>query len=223
MALSAARSTGTYARGFRRRLPAGRVSSSSARISIAPGSSTAPRVASRNPGSRGSNERCVDAIDGLRVSGQLLERGNGLMFLSEGIDWPARASSTNSLRNSAGYGCLDLGIVNTSRSEDRGSTKPGATPCSRCQPQSRLLRLCLARLGRSFLLAVHDADTHRASAETSGLAFASSWSMLEPDDHMSFRFVDRHGGARRLMLFTHTRLTTSPARGGVRHGEARSD
>ena len=41
-----------------------------------------------------------------------------------GIGRPARASSTILLRNSAGYGGLDLGIVNTSRSKDRVSTKP---------------------------------------------------------------------------------------------------
>jgi hypothetical protein len=49
--------------------------------------------------------------------------------------------------------------------------------------------------------------------------------MLEPDDPMTFRFVDQHKGGRRPMFFMHAQRTTSPARGGVRlaHGEARSD
>src|SRR5262249_21208018 len=42
-----------------------------------------------------------------------------------GIGRPARTSSTILLRNSAGYGGLDFCIVNTSRSKDRVSTKPG--------------------------------------------------------------------------------------------------
>jgi hypothetical protein len=76
-----------------------------------------------------------------------------------------------------------------------------------------------------YPLAARDADAHRASVETSRLAFASSWSMLEPDDPMTFRFVDQHKGGRRPMFFMHAQRTTSPARGGVRlaHGEARSD
>jgi hypothetical protein len=63
---------------------------------------------------------------------------------------------------------------------------------------------------------------HRASVQTSGLAFASSPALREPDDHRRFRFVDQHGGGRPLMFFVPDSLPrrreAAPASTTVRRG-----